>query len=88
LRFPFSVVILIMAPLLLPSGFKYRRFFSAGGPNIASMHDDILSVDGLDDAAEGSAIAATAAAREEMRRQQRDYERSRVFQDIWAAKLP
>jgi hypothetical protein len=72
-----------MAPPMLPSGFKYRRFFSAGAPS--------LSEDPLPQAApegNGAETSAVAETREETRRRRRDYERSRVYQDIWAAKLP
>jgi hypothetical protein len=77
-----------MAPLLLPSGFKYRRFFSAGAPGPAPMQEDASLAKGLDDGAESSATVATAVVLEERRHQRREYDRSRVFQDIWAAKLP
>jgi hypothetical protein len=68
---------------MLLSGFKYRRFFSAGGLS--------LSEDPLPQAApegNGAETSAAAETREETRRRRRDYERSRVYQDIWATKLP
>jgi hypothetical protein len=64
LHSPFSDVIVIMAPLLLPSGFKYRHFFSAGAPGPALVQEDAALFEGLSDGAESSATAATAVALE------------------------
>jgi hypothetical protein len=74
-----------MAPLLLPSGFKYRRFFSAGAPQHPPPQINVPPVAENEDAGESS---SAAAEREEIRRKRREYERSHVYQDIWAAKLP
>jgi hypothetical protein len=74
-----------MAPLLLPSGFKYRRFFSADVPKRPAEEVQVPSNPSNPDLGESS---ATVAAREEVRRKCREYERSRMFQDIWAVKLP
>jgi hypothetical protein len=52
------------------------------------MQEDASLAKGLDDGAESSATVATAVVLEERRHQRREYDRSRVFQDIWAAKLP
>jgi hypothetical protein len=65
-----------MAPLLLPSGFKYRRFFSVSAPGPASMQEDAPLAEGLSDGMENSATATTAVALEERRRRCREYERS------------
>jgi hypothetical protein len=88
LHSPFSAVIVIMAPLFLPSGFKYRRFFSAGAFGPAPVQEGASLAEGLGNGTESSATTATAVALEERRCRRREYDRSRVFQDIWAAKLP
>jgi hypothetical protein len=75
----------LMAPLLLPSGFRYWRFFSTGTPQRPAEEVEVAPTDANPDGAEAS---STAAMREEVRRKRREYERSRVFQDIWVAKLP
>jgi hypothetical protein len=72
-----------MAPPMLPSGFKFRRFFSAGAPISPPIPPPECALD--DDGAEAS---SATAMREETRRRRREYERARVYQDIWAAKLP
>jgi hypothetical protein len=74
-----------MAPLLLPSGFKYRRSFSVGAPQHPPPQINVPPIVENEDAGESS---SAAAAREEIRRKRREYERSRVYQDIWTAKLP
>jgi hypothetical protein len=75
----------LMAPLLLPSGFRYWRFFSAS----ASQHlAEEVEVPPSAANCNGAEASSMAAMWEEVRHKRREYEWSRVFHDIWAAKLP
>jgi hypothetical protein len=65
-----------MALLLLPSSFRYRRFFSAGALQRPVKEVEVPLTIANPDGIESN---STAAMREEVRRKRREYERSRVF---------
>jgi hypothetical protein len=69
-----------MGPLLLSIGFRYRRFFFVGAPQRPAEEVEVPPIAANLDGAEAN---STAAMREEVRRKRREYERSRIFQDIW-----
>ena len=74
-----------MAPFLLPSGFRYQRFFYASAPQCPVKEVEVPPTAANQDGIEAS---STAAMWEEVCRKRFEYEQSYVFQDIWVVKLP